>query len=1089
VTELQDALDRRRIATDTSASLFVEAGAGSGKTSSLLNRVLTLVVQDGVQIKNIAAVTFTEKAGAELRDRLRVRFELELQSSPDGTARQRLDQALDGLDVAPIGTLHSFAQRILMMFPIQAQLPPLIEILDEVASSVAFEARWSVMQRELLDDADMSDNLMLALATGVRLDQLRSLARAFGSDWDLIEERVLSTPAAPLHVPATAYLADEAMVLARYIDECTDPSDLFIDKLVRLREWAERLHSSTSDAERFAAVSDAAKLNFAHGRAGNWVDLPGLRSNCKELQTRVAAVTAEFAETALRPVAHWIAQRVHDSAAGRRSEGRLEFHDLLVIARDLVRRDAEVRGLLQAEFPRLLLDEFQDTDPIQIELATRIAGGAEATASDWRDIVVPNGSLFVVGDPKQSIYRFRRASIETYMTAQEHIGEAVALTSNFRTVAPILHWVNEVFAQVIQKVDKAQPEYSALVPERPAGGAGVAVGVLGAEEHTDKPNAAELREREARDVAAAISHAIAQWWTVEDRGSWRPIRARDIAVLVPARTSLPFIEEAFTQIGLPYRAESSSLVYQSPEVRDIMALARAIADPSDSFACVTALRSALFGCGDDDLWTFKRDGGSFALFAPVPEGLSAHPVAEAMRAMVDLLNRSQWRAPSEVLSAIVTERRVLEVAELAYGERARDIWRRVRFIIDQARAWSEVQSGGLRDYLVWAARQADDASRVAESVLPESDLDVVRIMTIHAAKGLEFPMVVLTGMSSQPRRSSGVRLLWTAEGYEVSLTKRLQTNDFATAQPLDEQMGEFERRRLLYVAATRARDHLVVSLHRAGNTRSNARILAEARAADLAGAVALNPHAEPIGSLPPVLVPAVEKLADWALRVRGSRERSRVIPVRSASGLEGTEPAVVLAITEEPDEELAGSSKGARDLNAPFWLKGRYGNLIGRAVHGVLQSIDLKTGSGVNGLVDAQSAAEGVSEHAAIVAKFVKSALAAPLVREAASLQHWKESFVGTMDTDGLVLEGFVDLIFRRSDGTLVIVDYKTDAVPDGALSTRTSHYAPQINAYRRALQAATGAPVVAHLSFLAGDGSDAREVLVADPDSRATAN
>lgn len=236
-----------------------------------------------------------------------------------------------------------------------------------------------------------------------------------------------------------------------------------------------------------------------------------------------------------------------------------------------------------------------------------------------------------------------------------------------------------------------------------------------------------------------------------------------------------------------------------------MALARAISDPSDALACVTALRSPLFGCGDDDLFTYKRDGGSFSIWAPAPESLAAHPVTRALLAMRDLLRRAEWLAPSEILDAIATERRVLEVAELAYGARARDVWRRVRFVVDQARAWSEVQHGGLRDYLAWAARQADDASRVAEAVLPENDLDVVRIMTIHAAKGLEFPMVVLSGMSSQPNSPRGVRLLWTDGGYEVNPTCRLQTNDFAIAQPLDEQMGELERRRLLYVAARRGR--------------------------------------------------------------------------------------------------------------------------------------------------------------------------------------------------------------------------------------------------------------------------------------------
>src|SRR5690606_21423127 len=132
------------------------------------------------------------------------------------------------------------------------------------------------------------------------------------------------------------------------------------------------------------------------------------------------------------------------------------------------------------------------------------------------------------------------------------------------------------------------------------------------------------------------------------------------------------------------------------------------------------------------------------------------------------------------------------------------VWRRLRFVVDQARAWSEAEHGGLRAYLGWAQAQASDTARVSEAVLPESDIDAVRIMTIHAAKGLEFPMAVVTGLSSRPANRSGVQLLWTDHGFAISLGADLSTGDFADAQPVDEQMGELERRRLLYVATTRA---------------------------------------------------------------------------------------------------------------------------------------------------------------------------------------------------------------------------------------------------------------------------------------------
>ncbi|MGH3483480.1 MAG: UvrD-helicase domain-containing protein [Nocardioidaceae bacterium] len=1106
MTPLTDADSRERIQTDTAATLFVDAGAGSGKTRSLVDRVTTLVLADRVPLSEIAAVTFTEKAGAELRDRLRDAFEsvfraerqarreatvsprlrerpAETQESDDGEreggtlAQSRREKdaagALDDLDGAAIGTLHSFAQRILTTHPIEAGLPPLVEVLDEVASSVAFDARWSVLQRELLDEESLAQAVRLALAAGVKLDHLRSLARAFQSDWDLIEDRVLSQGPPDAELPDVDDLVAEARAVAARGGECTDGGDRFLARLEALDDWVDQYTDATDPETQLAGLLAAKDLKWGYGQKDNWPGtLAEIKAAAKAWQERTETALGDFTEATLRPLAYWIATRVREAAQARAAEGRLEFHDLLVVARDLLRRDALVRAALQKQYRRLLLDEFQDTDPIQIEIAVRIAGGAAASAADWRAVDVPAGSIFVVGDPKQSIYRFRRADIKTYLRTQEWLGDdPVTLASNFRTVEPIVEWVNAVFETVITPVEDGQPEYVPLAATRSDPGIGPPVAVVGAEAHPDKPNAAEMREREAADVAGAIGQAIDEGWTTQDvrTGEWRPLRLGDIAILVPARTSLPFLEDALDAAGIGYRAESSSLVYQAAEVRDLLATARVIADPSDLLSCVTALRSPLFGCGDDDLWTWKRDGGSFNILARIPDERLAHPVADGLSYLRRLHDDARWMTPSEVLGAIVADRRMLEVA--AAGPRARDQWRRLRFVVDQARAWSEAEHGGLRAYLAWAARQGEETARVAEAVLPESDVDAVRVMTVHAAKGLEFPMVVLSGMSSQPRNPGGVRLLWTPDGYAVKLTKLVQTNDFEHVAPIDEQMDSYERRRLLYVAATRARDHLVVSLHRKdGGGTTNADILAGAGAATdvvaLAG-VGVVGEVPAASSSTPAELPEWET---WLASITEARERSRRASAISASGLEGTDPAVALDPAMASD--APGSAKGDRDIELPPWSKGRYGSAVGRAVHAVLQSIDLATGEGLGGAVTAQCAAEGVTEHFDIVRALVESALASEPVRRAATRPHWREPFVGIHQDDGTVLEGFVDLVYRDDDGRLVIVDYKTDSIPAAAIGGRTAYYAPQLAAYEQAIAEATSAIVSAKPLFLHPDGA-----------------
>jgi ATP-dependent exoDNAse (exonuclease V) beta subunit len=1077
--QLTDTAARRTISADTGRNLFVEAGAGSGKTSALVDRLCTLVLRDGIRLANTAAVTFTEKAGAELRDRLRGRFEaLWRDTAKPPEERDRAAQALEDLDSAAIGTLHSFAQRILTLHPIEAGLPPLLEVLDEVASSVAFEERWAVLQRELLDDAEIAEKVLLALSAGVKLDHLRSVARAFGADWDLIEDRVLLPGGPPtLSPPDVVHLAEEAARLAARASECRDPDDKFLPDLAELSRWAEALTGASGDRETYTALRAAADLKFRYGRKGSWSDLQGLKAECKDLQERAAAAAGEFTEATLRPLAYWIADRVVRSARERAAEGRLEFHDLLVLARELLRDNADVREALQQQFQRLLLDEFQDTDPIQIELAVRIAGGRDADAPDWRDVEVPPGSLFVVGDPKQSIYRFRRANIAIYLQAQEWFGDEaqVRLTTNFRTGDPILRWVNAVFAELIQPVTDAQPRYESLDSHVVERGEGPSIAVLGAQLHDYRAQggADQLRDDEAADVAAVIARARSEGWTVRDpeSGEWRPLRLGDITVLIPARTSLDQLEEALDAAGIPYRAESSSLVYQAAEVHNLLLAARAVADPGDQFACVMALRSPLFGCGDDDLWTWKHAGGSFNILAPLDEEQRTHPVGQAIDYLRRLHYRARWLTPSEVLTALVTDRRMLEVA--ADRPRSRDQWRRLRFVVDQARAWSEVEHGGLRAYLLWAAKQGEESSRVAEAILPETDVDAVRIMTIHGAKGLEFPMVVLSGMTSQPRNQSGVQLLWKPDGYAVKLTKTVQTNDFKDVQPLDEQMDAYERRRLLYVAATRSRDHLVVSLHRGqsnGTARTNAELLVEAHADSAAGVVALDDLVEPEARIAPAPARTAAaaspppRFETWLSRVQGVRDTTRLKPALSASGLEGTEPAVVL---DENQVVVAGEHKGARDVELPPWKKGRYGDAVGRAVHGVLQFVDLATGEGIDDAVAAQCLAEGVVDQADVVRALAESALSSDVVHRAAKRPHWRESYVGMVQDNGTVLEGFVDLIYRQDDGSLVVVDYKTDAIPAAALSPRVDYYRPQLRAYAETVAAAASANVTQRLIFL----------------------
>jgi ATP-dependent exoDNAse (exonuclease V) beta subunit len=518
-------------------------------------------------------------------------------------------------------------------------------------------------------------------------------------------------------------------------------------------------------------------------------------------------------------------------------------------------------------------------------------------------------------------------------------------------------------------------------------------------------------------------------------------------------------------------------------------------DPTDHLAIVSALRSPLFACGDDDLLRFKvQQRGRWSYLAPQPDTVEPGPVPAGLEALADLHRQRTWCSPAELADRIARDRRSFE---LGFAEgRTRDVWRRLRFVIDQAREWGEATDGTLREYLQWVARQTSEGSRVAEAVLPESDDDAVRIMTIHAAKGLEFPIAIVSGTSTVPQsRTAPAQVVFpptlpdgSGGGVGYRFGRHVTTEVFEEWVPIDEQMAYDERVRLLYVACTRARDHLVVSLLRKERAkapdptkRTNAELLVAGIGEDLLGElpdaapddIDLPPPSPSPPPDPPQTFTTWRRELDTALR-RASQPTTVAATALTAEGA----PDVARDEPEATQPAEAGLHKRPRDLDLPPWLKGRYGTAVGRAVHGTLQTIDLATGEGLSGAVAAQCEAEAITDRTAAVTQLVRDALATDVVAAAAaSGTYWREVYactpIQTASGDSRLLEGYIDLLHRSAHG-MVIVDYKTAATSDlDELHRRVQGYRLQGAAYALAVARTTGEPVVrVCFAFLTPDGA-----------------
>ena len=1087
-----DEAARQTIENELGETLFVEASAGTGKTHSLVARTVNLVGEGVTTLDRIAAITFTEAAASELRHRIREKLEEEAETTEDEARRERCRQGITDLDQATIRTLHSFAGMLLHERPLEAGLPPGFDTTDEIAAGLRFDEAWEEwLDTALETDSSLAPHLSLALTLGLSLEQLKQVAQAFHENYTDMREAGFGTGPPPQGDAARTVLDQwpQAERLCKFsrLGEADQLFNHVRGKRGTLRRLSE---AETGSVPSFRLLQRVLPLRQTRGRQADWETDPETGVNAckalKDLLDKLNATVLEEMENARRHSFTQILRGLRDFALEyaerRRAEGRAEFHDLLIWARDMLRDQVEVRDHFRRRFTHLLMDESQDTDPIQAEiamfLAEDVAEGIKGSQrpTSWEGISPEMGKLFVVGDPKQSIYRFRRADVEQMRWMQERMeqagGQTVSLVQNFRSQRPVTDWVNHLFVRWMGEGDPGdgagyvQADYEAMTPRWQAATEsplGPRVWAL-SDEAVDAPINA-VRQEEASDTATLLKQIVAQGWQVLDRDTteesgretYRDATYSDICILMPARTSLPALERALEARYVPYRLESASLVFETQEIRDLLNCLKAIDDPADQVATVAALRSVAFGCSDVDLFRHHEDGGRFDCLSVPPDGAS-DPVSEALSELRRFHQDRLWQSTAYLIDRFVRERRLMEAA--SGHPRMREQWRRYRFMVERAWQFAAAGGGSLRAFIQWVENQIAEGARVTESPVPESDEESVRVMTIHAAKGLEFPVVVLTGINSD-RSSRGDTVLFDRRNGRVEAgvgpeQDRISTAGYEELKVREGLMSNAEDVRLMYVATTRARDHLVLSLRRSADGRGE-----RTRAAAISRHLADSPHLwEPV-TLEPIPLP------QGSDRGLGDTHPAQTVAEHTVEAWEGWQKErkeLVRALSRPSYAAATGLRKpGEEDKpeqeHVEPWRRGRAGTSVGRAVHAVLQSIDLATGDGLEERARAQAMAEGIPGREGEIARLARAAVESSIVRRAvASGRLWREVPVATPIGSGS-LHGFIDLLFDEPDG-LVVVDYKTDAVTAGEAPDAVARYRLQGGAYAHAVREVTGRPV-----------------------------
>ena len=1017
-----DLKEREAAATDLDTTFFVEAAAGTGKTTALVARIVSAVESGRASLSEIVAITFTEKAAGELKVRLREKLEEALK----GNKRR---EALSDLERAHITTIHSFCAWVLRERPIEAVVDPLFAVADELQRRLLFEEAWD----EWLE-AELGKNpraLRQALMFGVELDTLPELATLLVEHRDRLAAVKWPTPE-PLDVDAiVAELKSAAPTVERCLKHFTARSE---NAYLRTRTLLDSLPSlSRAPSERRIAVLRSLELTppKAMAHLDDEDAFRELRDTIRQLGSLLESFVAAADHNFLVELVAWLRGFVDHFQKAKHDRALLDFDDLLVKTRDLLRANAAVRRELQQRFKFVLIDEFQDTDPVQTEVVLLLGEGAP-------------GKLFVVGDPKQSIYGFRRADIEMYAGTRREIerkGRVLTFRQNFRSVSTILDWVNDVFTKILVKSTDGdyQPEYIGLASWPKLQTTDAAVTLLRPKQLL-KASAEELRKVEAATVARYLRQQV-------DSGSceWG-----DVALLFRSFTGVETYGEVLQEQGVPFRVIGGKGYYQRQEIQTLSSLLSCLDNPADKLNLVATLRSPLFGWADELVFLTSATQGMDYLAETATD--ATEQVKQTFALLRELHGCRHDSSVAGYVERVFARTRICEAFFACQPDGAQCVANLLK-ALELAR---QLETAGVRSVRAFVRRLRDTVvGGVEEEPSPASEEseNVVRILTMHKAKGLEFPMVVLPDLAGRSS-DSGAKLLFRRDGgCELRFASR-RTTGFDDADADRKKREEAEEIRLLYVATTRAKKRLVIPwfAEKGGRIDLLARGFVPA-----ASALVEAPNLESLTAKQAVARKSDLKRGSSAQLIdeRRAWEASRAkLLARAVQSTVRKSPSKLTG-ESEPSQEEPIDTERARAMD------------FGVAVHGALETVDLQaTVAEQRKQIEQFLAPAGLSdEDKRRAVEIASSAIGSDLLARARNAEQLYRELPFTQVLDGGLMEGKIDLLFCEK-GQWILVDYKTDA------RVEVDKYTEQLRAYEAALRQVAGIDLAQKLLFFLVNGT-----------------
>ena len=977
-------------AIEEAGVVFVSAGAGTGKTTVIVERFCRAVCERGLDVDSILVITYTERAAGELRGRIRRRLQ-EL-------GRHELARELDA---AWISTIHGFCHRLLRAYPFAAGIDPRFRVLDDSQGRVLRGEAFRSALEEFCAGEHAAARLRLLASYGGR--RLRRMLTGV--------HETLRSSGLPLRLEA--------------------PGDLKLDE--RLEEL--RACAREAGAEELLRFLDSPPGPEVLLDLSDFRVLEGLDDATRAVERAAleALAVRDRAELQELLVAY---DRAYRAAKDR--ESALDFEDLQLLARELLREHEEIRERESWRFRSIMVDEFQDTNRLQCELVDLLA----------RD----DGELFFVGDEFQSIYRFRHADVEVFRERREQAGGVLALTQNYRSRPEVLEVINHLFSADFGEA--FQPLAAAGRFPDPA--FGPAVELLVTDKDSYKGTGTHWRAAEARHIARRVRELV-------DSGEAEP---GEIVLLFAAGTDARLYEEELRAAGLPTFRATGRDYYHQQQVVDLLAYLRLLHNRYDDEALVSVLASPFVGVSNDALVLLRRAAPKRPLFAglenDLPEGLSERD-ARLFRAFLQRFERLAGQASSLTLERLCEQivcEHDYDLAVLAQWD-GRRRYANLRKLARLARSYEELRGPDVEGFVRFVAEQDAVGASELEAVAEEEGTDVIRLLTIHSAKGLEFKVVVVADAGRDRARSDADEILCLPDGRlgfrvaDPSSGKRLPTEEYEAVKEAERDAAEAERRRLYYVAMTRAIDRLIVS----GATSQGAAdagtpigwVLDRLEAGELADAVIERDGARLLlrvdryAEEPAVVeepAPVEEQLELFAVSENGDG----VVEAPTLAPLgEVPRPPLhrvrrlsysALSLFEQCSYRyFAERVVGLRPRKAAGSVPGQEGLVateVGDAVHALLERVDLSAPVVPDDVAEQVRARYPAANEEEIerIRGFVAAYCDSELAERLAGLDGAAPERPFAFEHDGVLLHGRLDVLWRDADRA-VVVDYKTNWLED----------------------------------------------------------